>query len=390
MQKLKLIISIAGLAALIGAASPIFAEPAPVFDADTFDANADAQDQDYPMPPSPGDEAAADKQSSQTDGAIVSGQSQQAPDQSQSQGFQPANQVSDKVGAVGSNAASGSDSTAQQPAGAGAANQANDSVPASGVGVSTENLSPDQRMRRLEQQINNLQSSQSAAHVESLQNEVQSLRGQVEQLNHQIDTMRTTDKTKGADMDVQPAGVGVAAVQKPDSKKAAAATAATIAAKPPASKKKSPHASEADELSSTTAVSSNGQPNVAEEQQIYQTAYDLIKAKKYNEAVDALQGMLKKYPSGQFASNAHYWLGELYNLMGKNDNALDEFTTVVNKFPDSPRVGDAQLKVGLILAAQSKWSDAKKAFKTVINTYPGTAPAKLASEQLKQIKLAGH
>ena len=61
---------------------------------------------------------------------------------------------------------------------------------------------------------------------------------------------------------------------------------------------------------------------MAEEQQIYQTAYNLIKAKKYNEAVTALQKMLQKYPSGQFASNAHYWLGELYGLMGKNDQAL--------------------------------------------------------------------
>ena len=140
----------------------------------------------------------------------------------------------------------------------------------------------------------------------------------------------------------------------------------------------------------TAAKSTDNQPNVAEEQQIYQTAYSLIKAKKYNDAVDALQKMLKKYPSGQFASNAHYWLGELYGLMGKNDQALAEFGTVVKTYPDSPRVSDAQLKLGLIYASQTKWSDAKTAFKRVINHYPGTASSRLASEQLKQIKQAGH
>ena len=132
------------------------------------------------------------------------------------------------------------------------------------------------------------------------------------------------------------------------------------------------------------------QPNVAEEQQIYQTAYDLIKAKKYNEAVKTLQGMLQKYPSGQFASNAHYWLGELYGLMGKNDQALTEFSSVVQNYPQSPRVSDAQLKVGLIYATQMKWPDAKSAFKKVINHYPGTTSSRLAAEQLKQIKQAGH
>jgi tol-pal system protein YbgF len=138
------------------------------------------------------------------------------------------------------------------------------------------------------------------------------------------------------------------------------------------------------------ADKTDNQPNVAEEQEIYQEAYNFIKAKKYNDAVTALQGMLKKYPTGQFAANAHDWLGELYGLMNKHDLALKEFGTVIDKFPDSPRVSDAQLKVGLLYAAQSQWRDAKSAFKTVINHYPGTATARLASEQLKQIKQAGH
>jgi tol-pal system protein YbgF len=138
------------------------------------------------------------------------------------------------------------------------------------------------------------------------------------------------------------------------------------------------------------ASSTENQPNVAEEQQIYQTAYDLIKAKKYNEAVVALKKMLQKYPSGQFAANAHYWLGELYGLLNKNDLSAEEFSIVVRDYPDSPKISDAQLKVGLIYAGQFKWSDAKGAFKKVINRYPGTASAHLAAEQLKQIKLAGH
>src|SRR5690606_20544436 len=114
------------------------------------------------------------------------------------------------------------------------------------------------------------------------------------------------------------------------------------------------------------------------------------KAKKYNDAVTVLQEMLQKYPSGQFASNAHYWLGELFGLLNKNDQALTEFGTVVKSYPSSPRVSDAQLKVGLIYASQLKWKDAKLALKSVVNHYPGTSSAKLATEQLSQIKQAGH
>ncbi len=100
--------------------------------------------------------------------------------------------------------------------------------------------------------------------------------------------------------------------------------------------------------------------------------------------------MLQKYPSGQFAANAHYWLGELYSLLGKDDSSAAEFAVVVNQYPDSPKVSDAQLKLGMIYAGQFKWQEAKAAFKKVINRYPGTSSARLATEQLKQIKLAGH
>jgi len=44
----------------------------------------------------------------------------------------------------------------------------------------------------------------------------------------------------------------------------------------------------------------------------------------------------------------------------------------------------------LIYASQLKWPDAKTALKKVVSRYPGSPSARLASEQLKQIKQAGH
>lgn len=330
-------------ATLIGVAAPVFAESAPVFDADSmqqsFDGDAMNQGQELAPPAS--------------EGAFV-------PNPSNPPASQP--------------------NVAIAPA---------STSPSASV---TSAMSLDQRMRRAEQQISNIQSSESSAKIESLQDQIQSLRGQVEQLSHQLQQVQSQQKT------LSQSGVKV-------NKKAGANDAGFVAADnqndAPAPKagskiaaaKTSAKTIVADDTSSTddsAKKSAEGQPNVAEEQEIYQTAYNFIKAKKYNEAVDALQGMLKKYPSGQFASNAHYWLGELYGLMGKNDQALTEFDTVVGSYPDSPRVSDAQLKVGLIYSAQSKWSDAKTSFKKVINHYPGTASARVASEQLKQIKTAGH
>jgi tol-pal system protein YbgF len=341
MQIFSHIVKHVGLAILLCIALPVFAESAPVFDADAmpqqFDNSQDQADQadqgpsdqgqDLPPPPAPGQE-----------GAYVP--SQQA-------------------------------------------------VP---MGPPPASMTLDQRVRRVEQQVNNMQNNDANARIDTLQNQVQSLRGQVEQLSHQLEQMQNQQKALYADIDkrlAQQSNNTKPTTATPDLSSRDATAAVTPAATKP-TRKVAAKPAKVDSSTDSAAETSNNQPNVAEEQQIYQTAYNLIKAKKYDDAVNTLQGMLKKYPSGQFASNAHYWLGELYGLMGKNDQALAEFTTVLKTYPDSPRVSDAQLKVGLIFASQSKWSDAKAAFKKVINRYPGSASARLAAEHLKQIRQAGN
>ncbi len=277
-------------------------------------------------------------------------------------------------------------------------------------------LSMDQRLQRLEQQLNNIQNSDAAPKVDSLQDQMQVLRNQIEEMSHQLDQMQNQQRAvlsevsrrvseQGMQKPVTVASARTDAINANAVDYTVTNTATRLVRNPtpsnaaPASAPAAVQASKTDAPIPVVAPPSDAQnvetaaanqPNVAEEQQIYQTAYNLIKAKKYNDAVKALQSMLDKYPSGQFASNAHYWLGELYGLMGKNDLALKEFSNVVQTYPDSPRVSDAQLKIGLLLAAEFKWGDAKSALREVINRYPGTASSRLAAEQIKQIKQAGH
>jgi len=269
--------------------------------------------------------------------------------------------------------------------------------------ISAPILSNEQRMTRLEQQMSNLQHSDASTRVDALQNEVQNLRGQVENLTHQIQQMQTQQKAMYSDLDKRinkrPEPQLLSSTQQPNvadtETDPVSQTISQTVKKPapvvkPKSKLEKPSTVSDVPDTSSVAPKATTQPNAAEEQQIYQTAYDLIRANKYDAAIDALQNMLIKYPSGQFAANAHFWLGELYGLQGKNNQSAIEFAAVVNNYSDSPKVADAQLKLGMIYSAQFKWSEAKTAFKKVISHYPGTASSRLASEQLKQIKLAGH
>jgi len=333
-----------GVAMCISIAAPVFAESAPVYDADTLQQESTASDQadNLPPPPPPQQET------------FIPVQPSIQPNVSSAQPSQP--------------------------------------------------LSIYQRMQRIEQQVSNMQNSDAATRVDSLQDQMQALRGQIEQLTHQLEQLQSQQKTMYSDLDGRLAQSGTTAATttkdtespRPVEAQANPATNTLDATElpvetPTVNKSAKPIVIKTSKKQTISSESKqSGQPDVAEEQQIYQTAYNLIKAKKYTEAVTILQGMLKKYPSGQFASNAHYWLGELYGLMGKNELALSEFKLVVDMYPDSPRVSDAQLKVGLLLASELRWPEAKSALKRVINRYPGSASARLAAEQLKQIKIAGH
>ncbi len=275
------------------------------------------------------------------------------------------------------------DTTPNVPDGQFSADEQQQFVP---VSPSPRVPSLDQRIARLEQQIKNMQRSDASSRADSLQNQVQLLRGQVEDLTHQLQQLQEQQKTMYSDLDRRLSGrpangkAGKAVIASPQASAMPGVSSAAASAKSAANLAKP----------AVVAAVAPDQPNVAEEQQIYQAAYNLIKAKKYSEAATQLQKMLQKYPSGLFAANAHYWLGELYGLMGKNEQAIEEFANVIRNYPESPKVSEAQLKLGLIFVGLLKWPDAKLAFKKVINRYPGTSSARLAAEQLQQIKQAGH
>lgn len=275
---------------------------------------------------------------------------------------------------------------------------------------SSQSLTTDQRLNRVEQQILNLQHSDSSSKLGTLQNEVQSLRGQVEELTHQLQQMQAQQRSMYSDLDKRinkqststPPSPTPNDTQKVQPKRTTSTkkskadlTVAPIPAadepaeedKPVAAPKPAVAAVAANAAASKPALSANAEQ---EELQMYQKAYDLIKDSKFDQAIGVLQSMLKKYPAGQSAANAHYWLGELYGLQKKRDLAAVEFSTVVTNYPDSPKVSDAQVKLGMIYAAQFKWPEAKTTFKKVITRYPGTTSARLAAEQLKEIKTGGH
>ncbi|MGV6808200.1 MAG: YbgF trimerization domain-containing protein, partial [bacterium] len=151
--------------------------------------------------------------------------------------------------------------------------------------------------------------SDSYGTLQLLQQEVMELRGLVEQLSHQVRELRERQEADYLDLDrrisatAQPQGSAQHSTPAPISPSVDAG--ATVPTPPATTASTAPSA----------AVTSPGD-EVAD----YSAAYGLLKQGKFEESKAALRGFIERYPNGDYAANAHYWLGEIYLL----DNDLNE------------------------------------------------------------------
>jgi tol-pal system protein YbgF len=115
----------------------------------------------------------------------------------------------------------------------------------------------------------------------------------------------------------------------------------------------------------------------------YRRAYDLLMTqRKFPEAIEAFDAFLKKYPDGNYADNAQFWLGEAYYAYNDLDGAMSEFQQLVETYKESPKVPDAVYKVGHIHRIKGENDKAKMVFQGLVEHYPNTPAAELAQQRL--------
>jgi tol-pal system protein YbgF len=147
----------------------------------------------------------------------------------------------------------------------------------------------------------------------------------------------------------------------------------------------------------STVPSSSARPGLqpsapvdpAREQADYKNAFNLLKVGKYDEAIKAYTEFLRNYPSGQYAANAQYWLGEANYVRRQFPAAIQEFQKVVTLYPESRKLPDALLKIGYIHYELKQTDEARRVLTELKQRYPGTTAARLADNRLQRMKLEG-
>jgi len=118
--------------------------------------------------------------------------------------------------------------------------------------------------------------------------------------------------------------------------------------------------------------------------ELYQTARRQLVQKKFDLAVQGFQLYLQKYPKGESAGHATYYLGQAYFEKKAWEEAAREYATVIDRFPKSDVTPAARLKYAVCLInLKSHFDEAKRYLESIPEDFPKSPEAAKAAELLK-------
>ncbi len=205
----------------------------------------------------------------------------------------------------------------------------------------------EQRMGAVEQKLDNQGLLEMARQLDALEAELRRLRGEIESLQHDLDASRRQQRDQYVDLDTRLRAAETAL---------AAAQATAPAAGPDAE---------------------------------YQAAFTLLKEGRYDEAATAFTKFLANHRDHELASNAQYWLGEVYYVKREYPAALSAFEGVLSGFPGARKSPDALLKAGYCHYELGHFDLARTALTRVTKDFPGSSAAVEATDRLKRMTAEG-
>jgi tol-pal system protein YbgF len=228
------------------------------------------------------------------------------------------------------------------------------------------------RLIRIEKILENQSLIQLANELDQLRNETKAMRGELDTLRYESQNGATRQRELYVDVDRRLQSLEQA-------------QRGAVVAPPPS---QGGFAANAPSQPSAPAPAAPPRPT-GTDQENYKTAFDLMQARKYEEAGKAFTEFLAGFPQSPLADNAQYWFAETLYVRGQYQTALQQFQKVVDGYPQSAKQPDALLKVGYCQAELGNRDAARLALQQVTRKYPDTTAARLATQRLERLQGGG-
>lgn len=128
------------------------------------------------------------------------------------------------------------------------------------------------------------------------------------------------------------------------------------------------------------------QDKESREQEAYMGAFGIFSANRYADAIAAFTDFIARFPGGEYAGNAQYWIGECYYSQKDFQPALKAFQAVIDRYPKGKKVPDAMLKVAFSQISMRDEPSARTTLQKLIDTYPKSPAAAKAKERLSRLQ----
>ncbi len=240
--------------------------------------------------------------------------------------------------------------------------------------VSAQRTSLADRVATLEQRAaSDNGATELVNQISQLRTEAQELRGQIEQLQQQLEQAKQGQRSQYLDLDGRLNRL----------------EGGTVA---PARVPAAPNADVAPAQAGSAAADTSGSPVAsmpvgADERSGYTHAFDALKGGDYAESARRFRDFLGMFPSGQYAPNAMYWLGESYYVTQNYALASEQFQGLLDRYRTHDKAAGALLKLGLSQYGLKQYDAADETLRAVIQRYPGSDVARTADDRLRALEL---
>jgi tol-pal system protein YbgF len=106
---------------------------------------------------------------------------------------------------------------------------------------------------------------------------------------------------------------------------------------------------------------------------------------KYDLARQEFLDYLRYYPNTDLASNAQFYLGEIYYAQKQYKEAIGEYDKVISNYPKSFKLATAHFKKGMALQELGQKASAIREYREVVQRFPGTDEERRARAKLREL-----
>ena len=132
-------------------------------------------------------------------------------------------------------------------------------------------------------------------------------------------------------------------------------------------------------------LSTTAPPPEESEGSLYDGAMIELGKENFREARALFQQYTTRFPEGESAADAQFYVGETYKREGDNEAAIQAFKQVYESYRESDRMPEALLGIGDCLSALGECDKAKKVYGLISRDAKDSPQVPVAKERLKEL-----